>query len=139
MKKISLIRENNYMINFRALKIYVDDVFYDFIAPKELEKQIEIESEKELEIKIKVGWCSSNIIKILPKDNSKTITITSQIQNGLFLLIFCSFFLGGILRITDTISTHLAFGLQIPLIIIVYWQTLGKNSFLRLTKNKTLE
>lgn len=136
MKKISLIRENNYMINFRALKIYVDDVFYDYIEPKELEKQIEIKIGKELEIKVKVGWCSSNIIKILPEDNLKAIRITSQIQNGLFLLIFCSFFLGGILRIADIINIHLAFGLQIPLIIIVYWQTLGKNTFLRLTKNQ---
>jgi len=138
MATITLKRNKDYMITFRALKIYVNDTFIDYFEPDEKEKEILVEEGSE--VKVKVDWCSSNIIKIsknkgLNTSEKQSYNISSQIHNGLFILIFGSFFLGGILKLFDVISPYMYIALTSPLSIIVGWQIFGRNKYLRLSKS----
>jgi len=121
------------MIKFRALKIFVNGIFIDFLEPNELEKTIAVEEGAELFLK--VDWCFSNKINANDlKGNNFFLNVTSQIQNGLFFLIFGSFFLGGILQLLHLLHPHFYLASILPLSIIVAWQTFGRKKYLRLTK-----
>lgn len=133
MKTITFLRENNYLTMHRPYKIFVDNEFVDYIEPKEKEKTIDI-SDSANQVKIMVNKFSSNSIK-LNKGDVKKINITSQIQNGLF--IFISFaFLGGLLsKLFGFLNNnYLLLSLIAPFGIIVYWQTIGKSNYLRISK-----
>ncbi|NCP20981.1 MAG: hypothetical protein GW847_03160 [Zetaproteobacteria bacterium] len=133
MNEITIIRENNFMINKRALKIYIDNEFIDYIEPKQKMKKVNIKNGSEF--KVKLDWGSSNTIKIDKQNNQNLkFNVTSQIQNGLFILIFLSFFGSFILKFSGLINDHVAIGLVLPLSIIVFWQTIGRKNYLRLTQ-----
>jgi hypothetical protein len=129
-------RQNNFMIKARALKIYVDDVFVDYINPEELIKKINI-SDNSSNVYIKLDWCFSNKHRLNLNGNEdlNSFTITSQIQNSFFLFIYSCFFLGWILRIFNVINIYTAMALVSTISIIVFWQTFGRNNYLRLSRN----
>lgn len=135
MDKLIIKRTNNYMIRFRALKVFVDDKFVGFIEPNEKCKEIAIETSNH-QLRLKVDWCYSNILYLKRDDKGilipKTIQITSQIHNGLFVLIFGCFITGNILMILDNINPFVYLSLISPLSIIVGWQTFGRKNYLRL-------
>ena len=125
------------MIIFRALKIYINDEFIDYFEPNEKQKALEIEEGAIL--KVKVDWCHSNTIKISQKDNQNvnqnhSFIISSQIHNGLFILIFGCFITGNFLMILDKINPFAYLALISPIAIIVGWQIFGRNNYLRLTR-----
>ncbi|MBC3757258.1 hypothetical protein H7U19_02505 [Hyunsoonleella sp. SJ7] len=132
MKEIEIFRENNFQTMHRPFKVYVDGDFIDFIEPKEKTKKFLIEPSSK-ELKIEVDKCSSNSVK-LNADNLK-LNVTSQIQNGLFVFIYTTFFGGLILMMLDVLNNlYLSFALLLPFAIIVYWQTLGRKNYLRISK-----
>ncbi len=137
MKELTIIRDNNYLIQFRPLKIFVDGKFLDYIEPKEKSKVILIDDSSN-NIKIGVNNCSSNIVTFdsnLEQKNSFKLEVTSQVQNGLFIFIFICFFGGLILKLLNILTNvYLLLATLLPFGIIVYWQTFGKNNYLRLTK-----
>ncbi|WP_340075577.1 hypothetical protein [Leptobacterium sp. I13] len=137
MAKLIIERENNFMIRFRALKVYVDGVFVDHIEPNDKSKVIEI-ADDDKEVRLKVDWCYSNKLH-LNKSKSEPpqcnkVRVTSQIQNGLFILIFSSLFIGGILWILKLIGPYWYLISFLPMLLIVGWQIFGRNNYLRLTK-----
>ncbi len=133
--EIILKRENNFIIKTRALKIYVDDVFIDYIEPNEYDKKIQI-ADTTKSLYIKLDWCYSNSYTFNENDDKSSLNfrITSQIQNGLFILIYFCFFTGWILYLINVIELNITMALTSPLAIIVFWQSFGRKNFLRLTK-----
>lgn len=132
MKHITIITENNFLTMFRPYKIFIDDDFIDYLEPSEKNKTINVpDSSKKL--KISVNKFSSNIVAL---DNKKiSISVTSQIHNGLFILIFGCFFGSLILKLLGVLNNYyLGIALLTPMLILVYWQTLGKNNYLRISK-----
>lgn len=117
---------------FKPYKIFIDDDFIDYLEPSEKNKTINVpDSSKKL--KISVNKFSSNIVRL---DNKKiSISVTSQIHNGLFILIFGCFFGSLILKLLGVLNNYyLGIALLTPMLILVYWQTLGKNNYLRISK-----
>jgi len=133
MHTIIVQREKNLLIRFRALKVFIDDEFIDYIEPNEMKKIIRME-DKPKKINLKIDWCSSNEVMIDDFDSTR-LTVTSQIQNGLFIYIFISFFGGGILELMGIINPYLGFATALPMTIIVFWQTIGRNNLMRLSKS----
>lgn len=133
--EIILKREANFIIKTRALKVYVDDVFIDYIEPNEFHKKIQI-ADSSRSLFIKLDWCYSNSYIFSDKDNKSSLNfrITSQVQNGLFILIYLCFFTGWILYLTNIIELNITMALTSPIAIIVFWQTIGRKNYLRLTK-----
>ncbi|NCQ52454.1 hypothetical protein GW796_11375 [archaeon] len=132
MKEIHLYREKNYFIDFKPLKIFIDGIFFDFWEPSDKKKVIKIEDDSK-KLVVGVEWCRSNEVDL--KMKILNFRITSQIQNGLFILIFTTFLLGNLLFFFKLINPHLYFGLtSVPMMIIVYWQTIGRNKFIRISK-----
>lgn len=130
---ITINRFNNLVINRRALKIFINDKFVDYIEPNEKNKKIKINFNDT--VYLKMGWCKSNKIKIEETENNHLeLNVTSQIQNGLFIFIYSCFFSSFILKFANLINGYIGLALISPLSIIAYWQTFGKNSFLRLSK-----
>ncbi|MDC6385951.1 hypothetical protein PP180_11280 [Muricauda sp. SK9] len=137
MSTIILKRSKDYMIIFRALKIYVNGEFIDYFEPNEKSKEIVVEAGSTLNIK--VDWCSSNTIKISKRENQNiankdSLIISSQIHNGLFILIFGCFIIGNLLMILDYINPFAYLALISPIAIIVGWQIFGRNNYLRISK-----
>ena len=125
------------MVFFRALKIYINNEFIDYFEPDEKLKKIEVEEGSKL--KIKVDWCNSNTVEIAQRGNqnvneSHSFIISSQIHNGLFILIFGCFITGNCLMILDKINPFAYLALISPIAIIVGWQIFGRNNYLRLTR-----
>jgi len=135
MVTITLRRKKDYMIVFRALKIYVNDTFVDYFEPDEKEKKILVEEGSE--VKVKVDWCSSNIVKISDSNTTKNLSyrISCQIHNGLFVVGFGCFFLGNILNMLGAINLYMFIALILPFGFIVGWQIFGRNNYLRLSKH----
>lgn len=135
MATLTILRENNYLIKVRPLKVFVDDEFIDYIEPNEKTKNLQVDSNSS-KLLIKVNNNSSNIVNLDKSilNGSTKIRVTSQIQNGLLIFIYACFFGGLILKMLDIISAYLGLALLIPMLIIVYWQTIGKNNYLRLSK-----
>ncbi len=135
MATITIIRENNYLIKVRPLKVFVNDKFIDYIEPNEKIKNLQVDSNSS-KLFIKVNNNSSNIINLDKStlDGSTKIRVTSQIQNGLLIFIYACFFGGLVLKMFDLISNYLGLALIIPMLIIVYWQTFGRKNYLRLSK-----
>lgn len=138
MRKIKIIRENNYLTMFRPFKIFVDGKFIDYIEPKEKNKIIEVDSNS-FELKIGVNNCESNAIKIDETNNSLKdyeFSVTSQVQNGLFIFAFITFFGSIILTSLNLIQNiYLSIVLLLPFCIIGYWQTIGRKKYLRLSNS----
>ncbi|MBA4746740.1 MAG: hypothetical protein H2058_15935 [Muricauda sp.] len=137
MPTIILKRKRDYMIIFRALKIYINNEFIDYFEPDEKIKKFEIEEGSKL--KIKVDWCYSNTVEISHRENQNvneghSFIISSQIHNGLFILIFGCFITGNSLMILDKINPFAYLALISPIAIIVGWQIFGRNNYLRLTR-----
>jgi hypothetical protein len=137
MEIITLTRQKDYMIFFRALKIYVDSEFVDYFEPNEKVKKINIKVGSK--IKVKVDWCSSNTITIPEKSIENQVEnniyrISSQIHNSLFIIIFGCFIIGNLLQIFYSFNPHMYLALISPISIIVGWQIFGRNNYLRLTK-----
>lgn len=136
MASVLIKRKNNFQLRFRAIKIFVDDVFVDYLEIGELEKEIEV-NPRQKKLRLKIDWCYSNsyALKFDEKDNlkNKVISVTSQIHNGLFILIYGVFFSGSFLWLFGLIGPYMYLGSLSPMLIIVYWQTFGKQNFLRLS------
>jgi len=135
MAEITILRENNYLIKVRPLKVFIDNIFVDYIEPKEKEKKIKVNNEASI-IEIKVNNNTSNKIKLdesILKGETK-INVTSQIQNGLLIIIYACFFGGLVLKMFNLISNYLGLVLITPMLIVVYWQTFGRKNYLRISK-----
>jgi len=135
MAEITIIRENNYLIRVRPLKVFIDNNFVDYIEPSDKEKKIIVNNDSSV-IEIKVNNNSSNKLKLdesTLKGETK-IKVTSQVQNGLLIFIYACFFGGLVLKMFDVISNYLGLALVTPMFIIVYWQTLGRKNYLRISK-----
>lgn len=132
MKDITLVREKNFLTMFSPYKIYIDDEFIDYLEPSEKNKTINVpDSSKKL--KVKVNKFSSNIIVI--NEIESKISITSQIHNGLFILIFGCFFCSLTLKLLGILkNNYLGIALLTPMLILVYWQIFDKNNYLRISK-----
>jgi len=132
MKHITIIRENNFLTMFSPYKIFIDDDFIDYLEPSEKNKTINVPDSSKM-LKISVNKFSSNIVRL---DNKKiSISVTSQIHNGLFILIFGCFCGSLILKLLGVLNNYyLGIALLSPMLILVYWQTLGKNNYLRISK-----
>ncbi|GAB1856765.1 hypothetical protein MHTCC0001_16010 [Flavobacteriaceae bacterium MHTCC 0001] len=137
MKKIRIKRENNYLTMFRPFKIFINGKFVDYIEPKEKNKVIQVDSSS-FELKIGVNNCESNAIKIDDANSSKDyqFSVTSQVQNGLFIFAFITFFGSVILTSLGFIQNiYLSIALLLPFCIIAYWQTIGRKKYLRLSNS----
>jgi len=136
MIEIILFRENNYIINKRPLKIFIDEKFVDYIEPSEKSKKILVENGTELSIKM--NSCSSNVINLVDsayRDGLK-INIVSQVQNGFYIFAMILFISSFILHFfMGVISAYFGMVLIIPFFYVAYWYTLGRKNFLRLTKH----
>ena len=135
MAEITIIRENNYLIRVRPLKVFIDNNFVDYIEPSDKEKKIIVNNDSSV-IEIKVNNNSSNKLKLdesTLKGETK-IKVTSQVQNGLLIFIYACFFGGLVLKMFDVISNYLGLALVTPMFIIVYLQTLGRKNYLRISK-----
>lgn len=136
MPSVLIKRKNNFLLRFRAIKIFVDDVFIDYLEIGEFEKEIEVNPGQKY-ICLKIDWCSSNkyALKFDEKDNlkNKVISVTSQIHNGLFILIYGVFFSGSFLWLLGLIGPYMYLGSLSPILIILYWQFMEKQNFLRLS------
>jgi hypothetical protein len=135
MASITFIRENNYLIKVRPLKVFIDNEFIDYLEPNEKVKTIEV-NDQSTNLSIKVNNNSSNNITLNKSilNGSTKIKVTSQIQNGLLLFIYACFFGGLVLNMLGYISSYLGLALITPMLIIVYWQTFGRKNYLRLSK-----
>ncbi len=135
MTTITLVRQKDYLILFRTLKIYVNHEFVNYFQPNEKIKEIDIENDSD--IKVKVDWCSSNIVNFSEgsvRKKEQFISVSSQIHNGLFIIIFGCFITGNILKIFDLVGPYLYITLVVPIAVIVGQQIFGRNKYLRLTK-----
>jgi hypothetical protein len=126
-------RDYNLMIKHRSIEVYLNDEFIDYINPKDVDKIIKIEERGRLYLR--VNNSSSNVINLnkINETDFLKLSFTSQIQNGLFVFIALTFFGSLLLGFFDIISVYFRMALMLPFAIIVYWQTLGKKNYLRLT------
>lgn len=133
-KEVIIYREKNLLMSRRALEIYVNDEFVDYIEPKELEKKF-ILDENANSLQIKDGRKSSNIVNLSKShfNHSKLkISVTTQVQNGLFIFIYICFFASCLLGFLK-INPYLSIALALPMSIIAYWQMIGRKKYFRLT------
>ncbi len=134
--EIKIIKKKNYIIKHRALKIFINDKFVDYLDSDENSKII-LTDDNSSELFVKVDWCYSNTVKLGSRNLKNTIqlAVNSQIQNGLFIFIYLCTFGGLVLYLLDIINKNLSIAFASPLLIIVYWQTFGRKKYLRLTKS----
>lgn len=138
MPEITIKRNKDFMITFRALKVYINDKFIDYIEPNEHSKKFEVNTD-EAKVRVKVDWCSSNTYHCkLGRNKTEIINVSSQIHNGLFILIFSSFIAGSIFKLLNLIDPYTYLALFLPLTIIVGWQTFGRNNYLRLSGHQEM-
>ena len=136
MNTITIIRENNYLIKVRPLKVFVDEKFIDYIEPIEKMKIIQVD-ENALKLLIKVNNNSSNTIDLDKSvlNGTTKIRVTSQIQNGLFIFIYACFFGALTLKLLGILTNnYIGIACVLPMLIIAYWQTFGRKNYLRLSK-----
>lgn len=137
MNSITIIRENNYLIKVRPLKVFVNDKFIDYIEPNEKIKTLQVDSNSS-KLLIKVNNNSSNIINLDKStlDGSTKIRVTSQIQNGLLIFIYACFFWAFALKFLGLLTNnYIGIACVLPMFIIAYWQTFGRKNYLRLSKS----
>ncbi|QNK78309.1 hypothetical protein H7F37_04270 [Winogradskyella sp. PAMC22761] len=130
MKELNLNRPFNLMLYPRPLKIYINDVFFDYIEPKEKDKKLSLNIGDTL--MVKDHKFISNKIKVDETLNS--IQINCLIQNGLFIFAFGSFFLSMVSIMFQFFHPYLNLTMLIPLLIVVYQRTFNRKEFIRLTK-----
>ncbi|WP_299157482.1 hypothetical protein [uncultured Tenacibaculum sp.] len=131
--EIVINREKNLLIMPRPLKVYIDGVFIDYIEPFETIKKVNTKNTSS-ELYIKINNCYSNKVVLDKEINKVRFNVTSQVQNGLFILIASCFILGWVLLIFDIINIYLSMAMVSTLAIIVFWQTIGSKNYLRLTR-----
>jgi hypothetical protein len=138
MKEIIFKRNQNLLIKFKPLKVFVDDKLIDYIEPEELEKTIYInESSKELKVGVHKRLSNTvDLTKSIPDVKKIGIRVTSQIPNALFIIIYGCFFVACASVIFPSLlnNLYLSAALFSPLFILIYWETIGRKNYLRLSR-----
>lgn len=138
MKEIIFKRNQNLLIKFKPLKVFVDDKFIDYIEPEEWEKTIYInESSKELKVGVHKRLSNTvDLTKSIPDVKKIGIRVTSQIPNALFIIIYGCFFVACASVIFPSLlnNLYLSAALFSPLFILIYWETIGRKNYLRLSR-----
>ena len=138
MRKIIFKRNQNLLIKFKPLKVFVDNTLIDYIEPYELEKTIYI-SDSSLVLKVGVHNRFSNKVeftKNTSESNTAGFNVTSQIPNTLFIIIYGCFFIACASVIFPSLLNNLyvSGALFSPLLILIYWETFGRENYLRLSR-----
>jgi len=126
MKYLEILRDNNLLIKNRNLNIYVNDVLVDIMPKGVSYKKIDLKETDEV-IYIKSGPFFSNKLNLSRLSGFK-LKIGSQIDNKLYLSLYGLFFLSFILFSFKLINEYVGLAMVLPMLIIVYHQTIGRKT-----------
>lgn len=131
MRELELRSNNNYFISKRVAKIFVDGVYCDNFNLSERSKRILIDNEAKT-LKVKIHWWSSKEFDLtrVQDSNQLKVSVSSEIPNGLLLLIVFSFFVFLTLLFVGRLDGYQVYGTSsivflLPILIILYWQLIA--------------
>jgi len=133
MPTLKIKRSNEFVNYTRNIGIYIDKNKVGKIANGET-KEFEIPSGEHI-IKAKIDWCGSNkLICQLNENETKTISLSSFNHGKFFILsLVTTITLFFILRFCfDIQSNNIFLAVIFPIILMFYYLTLGRNSYLKI-------
>ncbi|MDO4783046.1 MAG: hypothetical protein Q4A09_07520 [Capnocytophaga felis] len=129
MKKIILHSENNYVLRPLTGKIFIDDVFFDYIQLK-VDKELVLPKQSK-KLYIKADWLTSNVVEL--NEDNLTLKIYSKVQNSFFVYSCVCVFLSVIWSFLQNyiyFNTYISMALLMPMLIIVGKQVFQRKEFI---------
>jgi len=128
---LTLVKKKNYPIHYNKIKIFINDKYFDMFDFTENKKKIKCSVGDE--IKFKLYNFSSNPICV--EEGLKAISVSSSINNSLYIFAYICFFLSMLLMFTRIyFNIFLNLALLIPLGAVAYVRIFKKRTYLNAIK-----